>query len=106
MHTLEEAINFAKYPIKSFDLHGCKDYTAWRSTYVHFVRFLRELIASNPSTHAINFVHNLYFDALIKIYAFEKATGHDMLINVEYAFEPPVDGFAHNYRSLFASLYP
>ena len=101
-----EAIEFAKHPIKSFDSFGTKDATAFAHTYGEFVRFLRELLASNSNPTAINFVHNLFFDAVTKIYAFERATGHDLLTNVDYVFMPPDHSLRHERYKPFASLYP
>ena len=102
----QEAIDFAKHPIKSFDSFGTKDTTAFQYTYSQFVRFLRELIASNPSPSAVNFVHGLFFDAVTKIYAFEKATGHDLLTNVDYVFIPNDHSLRHERYRMFESLYP
>lgn len=101
-----EAIEFAKHPIKSFDSFGAKDYTSFRYTYGEFVRFCRELIASNPSPSAVNFVHTLFFDAVTKIYAFERATGHNLLDNVGYVHVPADESLHHSRYRMFDSLYP
>lgn len=67
--------NFASHPIKAYDPNYTKDFDTWQRTFNDAVYFIRELILSNPTNRAINYLHGLYIDIIRSVETFERVRG-------------------------------
>lgn len=90
--SIDDAENFSKHPVAAYDPFYTRDTHLFNSCWVDFVDFLRGLVASNPDTHTINYVNNLFYDAVCSCKAYERATGIDLIS-------------LHVHGSLMNSLY-
>ncbi len=103
--SLEDAENFSRHPVSAYDPFYTRDTYLYHCCFADFVGFLRGAIASNPDSHSINYCHHLYYQAVVKTQAYEKATGVSLLDGVS-GYSEPTDETLHVSGSMFASLYP
>jgi len=77
--SVSDAENFVDHPVKAYDPWYTRDIQMFKDTWEDFETFLRELVASNPTSKVINYANSLYYEAIYKCRVYEKATGISLI---------------------------